>query len=85
MSTDNENSVEFTYLNESDSANAHKNDEYKNVKLSGSDHLKEKVGALVKEFRDIFSTSISAEPARVTPLRFTIDREQWCSPANRVT
>jgi hypothetical protein len=85
MTPNGDDTETFTYSNETDSAKAFENDEYKNVKLSGSDLLKEKVGALVKEFRDIFSTSLPADPARVTPLSFTIAREQWYTPANRCT
>ena len=85
MPPNGETTETFNYSNETDSAKAFENDEYKNVKLSGSEPLKEKMGALVKEFRDIFSTSLPAAPARVTPLSFTIAREQWYSPANRAT
>ena len=77
MPPNGETTETFNYSNETDSAKAFENDEYKNVKLSGSELLKEKVGALVKEFRDIFSTLLPAAPARVTPLSVTIAREQW--------
>ena len=85
MPPDGEGTDTFTYSTESDRAKAFENDEYNNVKLSGSEHLKEKVGTLVEEFRDIFATSLPADPAKVTPLSFTIARESWYSPANRVT
>jgi hypothetical protein len=82
MPPDGEGTDTFDYSNETDRAKAFENDEYKNVKLSGSEHLKEKVGTLVEEFRDIFATLLPADPAKVTPLTFTIARDSWYSPAN---
>ena len=54
MTLNSENTEIFSYSNEPDNAKAFANDEYKDVKLSGSEHLNKKVGSLVEEFRDIF-------------------------------
>ena len=54
MPPDGEDVEFFNYSTETDNAKAFENEEYLNVKLSGSEHLKETVGSLVKEFRDLF-------------------------------
>jgi hypothetical protein len=40
------------------------NDEYLNVKISGPDNLQLRIKALVKAYRDIFSTTIPEIPVR---------------------
>ena len=40
--------------------------------------------ALVLEFRDIFSTELSPEPADLPPLDVPIDNAKWHQPKNQV-
>ena len=61
------------------------NDEYLDVKVAGSDDLQKRIKALVKAYRDIFSATIPSEPARVSPLEFGVNTEDWYSSANRAT
>ncbi len=46
--------------------------------------LKRELQALCKEFEDIFSTVIRAEPADVTPMELKVDESKWYLPKNRL-
>ena len=46
--------------------------------------LKLELQALCKEFEDIFSTVIRAEPADVTPMELNVDESLWYLPKNRL-
>ena len=48
-----------------------------NFQVHGSDTEKEQLLALLEEFRDVFATEVSKEPARVTPYHFKVDEEKW--------
>ena len=60
-------------------------EDYLDVHIGGSEQLQAKLRALCKEYRDIFSNTLPAQPARVTPMEFTVDEERWSSRENRQT
>ena len=45
--------------------------------VHGSNEEKEQLLTLLEEFRDVFATSVSREPAKVTPYRFEVDEQLW--------
>ena len=53
------------------------------LEISGSREFVTDVCALVLEFRDIFSTELSPEPADLPPLDVPIDTAKWHQPKNR--
>jgi hypothetical protein len=52
--------------------------------IQGSDSFQSAVRQLLDEFRDVFSKTLSEEPARVTPLRLEVDHTRWHSSAARL-
>ena len=52
------------------------------LEISGSREFVTDVCALVLEFRDIFSTELSPEPADLLPLDVPIDNDKWHQPKN---
>jgi hypothetical protein len=54
------------------------------LEISGSREFVTDACALVFEFRDIFSTELSPEPADLPPLDVPIDNAKWHQPKNQV-
>ena len=55
------------------------------LEISGSREFVTDACALVLEFRDIFSTELSPEPADLPPLDVPIDTAKWHQPKNHAT
>jgi hypothetical protein len=53
------------------------------LEISGSEEFVADACALVLEFRDIFSTKLSPEPADLSPLDVPIDTAKWHQPKNQ--
>jgi hypothetical protein len=53
------------------------------LEISGSEEFVTDACALVLEFRDIFSTELSPEPADLPPLDVPIDTAKWHQPKNQ--
>ncbi len=53
------------------------------LEISGSREFVTDACALVLEFRDIFSTELSPEPADLPPLDVPIDTAKWHQPRNQ--
>ena len=53
------------------------------LEMSGSREFVTDACALVFEFRDIFSTELSPEPADLPPLDVLIDTAKWHHPKNQ--
>lgn len=53
------------------------NTNYIPTQLYGSESLKQKLKELCTEFLDLFHTTLSSEPARVTPFEIQCDRAKW--------
>ncbi len=53
------------------------------LEISGSEEFVTNACALVLEFRDIFSTELSPEPADLPPLGVPIDTAKWHQPKNQ--
>ena len=58
-------------------------EDYLNVTIKGNDQFKELLKTLVHKYRDVFASKLPAEPARVTPMTFKVEQEQWIKPATR--
>ena len=53
------------------------------LEISGSEEFVTDACALVSEFRGIFSTELSPEPANLPPLDVPIDTAKWHKPRNQ--
>jgi transposase InsO family protein len=53
------------------------------VQVFGSEVLQAQLRSLCKEFTDIFSISVKAEPARVPPMEVKVDAQRWHTNKNR--
>lgn len=53
------------------------------VTVRGPTSLQHSIHDLCEEFKDIFSSSVRAEPAKVPPLVLEVDREKWETRHNR--
>jgi len=58
-------------------------DETNLVTILGSDYLQGKLRILVKEFADIFSTTVPSQPSKLNPLILEIDKSKWCTKTNQ--
>ena len=54
------------------------------LEISGSTQFIADARELVSEFRDIFSTELSPEPADLPPINIPIDTAKWHQPKNQV-
>jgi hypothetical protein len=52
--------------------------------IDGTPQLKQQITSLCYEYKDIFSTKLSSQPAKVEPLSYTYDKELWHKPPNRL-
>jgi hypothetical protein len=46
-------------------------------KIFGSPMLQRRLKRLLKQYHDIFATTLPSEPAKLTPINFKIDEEKW--------
>jgi hypothetical protein len=46
-------------------------------KVFGSTYLQARLRRLLKDYDDIFATTLPAEPAKLTPISFKVDGEKW--------
>ena len=56
--------------------------EYTKVKVEGPKLVQQELKKLVFKFKDIFKSTVQASPAKLTPFKLEIDKEQWCTPRN---
>jgi len=61
----------------SHNANTSVHDEYKQVAVFGNPELQAWIKAILAENREVFSSVLPSQPARVTPLRLDVDAESW--------
>lgn len=54
------------------------------ITIEGSPALQTRLKALCREFRDIFSTTVRADPAKVPEMSFKIDLDKWQHKRNRL-
>jgi len=54
------------------------------TKVYGSDSFKHRCYVLLREFADVFSSTIDTTPSRVTPMTLQVDLDQWHQPKNRL-
>ena len=57
--------------------------EYTKVKVEGPKLVQQELRKLVFKFKDIFKSTVQASPAKLTPFKLEIDKEQWCTPRNQ--
>ena len=53
------------------------------VDVHGSDSLRTKIRKVLDKYEKIFSTTLPAQPARVTPLQLDINVREWETPKNQ--
>ena len=61
----------------------HLRDEYKKVEIHGSESFKKRILQVLADHKEVFSSTLTAQPARVEPLQFDIDSAKWKQPANQ--
>ena len=84
-SDDTEDTPEDTELPEPEiqSGPATDDNDYLNVTIKGTDKFKELLTTLVHKYKDVFASKLPEEPARVTPMTFKVEQDQWIKPATR--
>ncbi len=55
------------------------------ISISGSADLQRQIRLLCREYGDIFSPTVRAEPVKVPPLSMMVDRSKWAGKKNRGT
>ena len=60
-----------------------KEEELKKVDIQGHPQLKARLTALVEEYKDVFSSSVVMNPAKVTPFVLEVNEDEWQRPKNR--
>ena len=58
-------------------------EDYKLVQYEGTEEAQARRKALVYKYRDVFSSKLPVEPARVTPMSFKVEQANWVKPATR--
>jgi hypothetical protein len=58
-------------------------EDYKLVTYEGTEEAQARRKALVYKYRDVFSSKLPVEPARVTPMSFKVEQGNWVKPATR--
>ena len=53
------------------------------VEVHGSDTLKKEIRRVLDKYKKVFSTTLPAQPARVTPLHLDINVREWEKPQNQ--
>ena len=59
-------------------------EEYKQVAVFGNPALQNRIKAILAENREVFSSTLPSQPARVTPLRLDVDAESWETSAHQL-
>ena len=54
------------------------------VEVHGSPELQQRIRNVVSKYKDVFSTTLPEQPARVTPLKFDVPENQWHMPGNQL-
>ena len=57
--------------------------EYTKVSIEGPPMLQEKLRTLVREYKDIFHSTVQGEPAKLTPFKLDVDTDQWWTKENQ--
>ena len=57
--------------------------EHELVEVFGRPQFQDQLRAIISDFRDVFRSSLPAQPAKVKPLRIDINAEAWHSSANQ--
>jgi hypothetical protein len=63
--------------------NAPSEDEYLQVQVRGSEELQRKIRGVVHKYRKVFTSTLPAQPARVTPLQLDVNLSEWIKPSNQ--
>jgi hypothetical protein len=58
--------------------------EYTKVLIEGPALLRQKLQALVQEFKDIFRATVQGQPAQLNPFKLEVDEELWYTRANKL-
>jgi transposase InsO family protein len=53
------------------------------ITIEGTPELRKQIRDLLEEFRSVFATTLSTEPARIPPFELNVNLEQWESFSNR--
>ena len=59
------------------------NDDLDTITVEGSPALKSRIRILLEQYRDVFSTTLSDEPAIIPPFELEVDKEKWEQFSNR--
>ena len=59
-------------------------DEYLQVQVHGSPEFQTRIRAVLQRYKKVFSSTLPAQPARVTPLRLDINESEWHKNVNRM-
>ena len=54
------------------------------ITIDGPPELRSRLRTLCEEYREIFSTSVRKEPAKVPSMKFTVDEAQWSHKRSRL-
>ena len=54
------------------------------VEVHGSPELQKRIRDVVSKYKEVFSTTLPEEPAKVTPLNFKVPEELWHKPNNQL-
>jgi len=57
---------------------------YKDAKIGGNTDLQGKLSKTLEGHKHVFSYTLPAKPAKVKPLQFEVDREQWETRSNQL-
>ena len=60
-----------------------KSEEWTQCRIDGSPELQHKIRTLLQKYKNVFSSKLPTQPARVQPLAFQIDETKWKLPCNR--
>ena len=53
------------------------------VTIEGTAALRSRIRILLEKYRDVFSTTLNPEPARIPPFELEVDKEKWEQFSNR--
>ncbi len=51
--------------------------------VHGTEEWHDQLRALLREYKDIFSTTVKKEPAKVPPMKLEVNLQEWQTPKNR--
>ena len=58
-------------------------DEYLQVDVQGSDTLQKGIRSVIHKYMDVFTSTLPAQAARVTPLSLKVNVDEWVCPKNQ--